>query len=839
MKPLANLTTNRQRGVALIIVLCILVLLTGLIVAFFSSVTGEAKTARASIEQGSTDVLADSAVQMAINQIRSATQETSPDGTSGLTWASQPGAIRTFKNDGTGYRIYKLYSSDRLTAMPVSNAWNPASDLPGGEFRASDSKGNLRDYSAEWVDLNSPVTDSTGANVYPIVDPSASGIVEGFDFNSTAVVGTTATTLPMPVKWVYLMKNGDTATFDPASNKITPASSIDASKIHGGFKDLITARVAFWTDDESSKVNINTAAGGVYWDTPRVNTSAEKAMAQYQPAQHEFQRYPGHPATVSLATVFPSATDAEIYSIVPRLNGGGSDGGTKFSSTPVPLDADRLYASVDELLYAATNRNPNTVAGNNIDPTAIERARFFLTASSRAPEVTLFSTPRVSIWPIREDFQNNLADTTVFDRLAAFASSIPFPSKPYYFQRSNADSTTHDIQIDRNTQLLDYLGRLTSQPVPGFGGNFQSKFGDDRQQILTEIFDYIRATNLYSDTVTGKKFTSAPTAAGWGFVAPSVRTAGPVETMGFGRYVTISEVTVGFICNAQADNPATTGVDESAGSNTVDPIRNPAVLTGATERRIQAVIVPEFFMPGLGWTGMSPNFTLEISGLQAAGAFQINGKALDFANSGGIASYKSINSTWRNVSGRPYGGALWRAFGFDKGSDVPGNEQFYPFVSKSNVIVDVPTDPGTMTFTGGRITLTLKNGTTGDVIQQMTVNIPDGTFPVPSIVTSGTPQFGSGTNNESTVASDWWTVEKRLVNISANPAAWDSSIGKARETKGAFFRNEFDVAKSIVPRHGDFRIIAGTHIFSDPNNNTFVKHPTFVGSERISQGIFQ
>ncbi len=101
----------------------------------------------------------------------------------------------------------------------------------------------------------------------------------------------------------------------------------------------IVGRVAFWTDDETSKVNVNTAGEGTFWDMPRFNSPDDMTLAYYQPAHGEYQRYPGHPAMVSLSTVlgafsstFSSAGGINypesIYPFLPRLNIGGSVQGT-------------------------------------------------------------------------------------------------------------------------------------------------------------------------------------------------------------------------------------------------------------------------------------------------------------------------------------------------------------------------------------------------------------------------------------------------------------------------------------------------------------------------------
>ena len=96
----------------------------------------------------------------------------------------------------------------------------------------------------------------------------------------------------------------------------------------------------------------------------------------------------------------------------------------------------------------------------------LERSRFFLTATSRAPEVTLHNTPRVSIWP--SYFKEDASDeqyTTAFDNLIRFCAEMgedtpsgsPYDDRfIYHFQRMNADSTTEDYdEIPRNLNSID------------------------------------------------------------------------------------------------------------------------------------------------------------------------------------------------------------------------------------------------------------------------------------------------------------------------------------------------------------------------------------------------
>src|SRR4029434_4224435 len=86
--------SQQERAVALIIVLAMLLLLSGLIVSFMTSVSNERASSSASNNQISTRQLADSTVNLVIGQIRQATTQAEA-ATVPTTWASQPGAIRT------------------------------------------------------------------------------------------------------------------------------------------------------------------------------------------------------------------------------------------------------------------------------------------------------------------------------------------------------------------------------------------------------------------------------------------------------------------------------------------------------------------------------------------------------------------------------------------------------------------------------------------------------------------------------------------------------------------------------------------------------------------------
>lgn len=635
---------QRRRGVALLTVLTIVSLCTILILTFFQLAQNE-MVASDSYNSGlEAQMVAEEAVNLVIRQIRVAT--------SGNTnaWASQPGAIRTWNTQGQFVNGYKLYSDDQMIE-PSESALVQADSA---DFISWDTE------PWRYVDLNEPVV--RGDKVYyPIVDPTAREIpnwpqslgsddngIEGFFlypqddgkegliFNSASVVapgpmrdalqdvrpsdGVPREPLPMPAMWLYQLKDGSLGYMDSSKNFRPVQGASNPTD-----DNPIVARFAFWTDDETCKLNPNVHAGGAAWATPMAGGDIDRNLGRFQPAQHEWQRYPGHPASTHIAPVLaPGIPDITyqrdnmelIFGLVPRIVGGGSMSGTRKVNPNDPkennglvADKDRLYASLDEFLLEPgldsgrpDIREPNEFPdpGNRFGGSRdakqmqehIERSKFFLSVVSRAPEVTLFNTPRVSIWPTHWDGAPFHSDDhhTDFDTLIRFCAEIGSRNADdryeYHFQRYDSDSAVRDYTgIKRNRDLLDYLVRLTSDPVPGYGKSFQDKYGQiERNQILTEIFDYIRSCNLHDDSLYGKDWTDAFTSAngntsnhltytngrmndnnerqihkGHGQVTPIQLSLGTTQSKGLGRFYTLSEMAVVVIACGDSANNETSG----------------------------------------------------------------------------------------------------------------------------------------------------------------------------------------------------------------------------------------------------------------------------------------
>jgi len=614
---------NKKRGIALVTVLAVLTLAAVMIMAFFSLSRNELTSSTAYSHGIEAQQLAQTAVNIVMHQIRSATSDNK------IAWSSQPGMIRTY--DASGFKSgFKLYSDDEMLENSETGLSKDYTDLKNWDSDA---------YEAIFVDLNQPVLRDDEI-FYPIVDPRAkqegkpSESVEGFDYDTTDVgEGPSEKALPMPVKWLYQLEDGTLGYLALGGRFERISGAGEPSR-----DNPMVARLAFWTDDETAKVNVNTAAGGRSWDTPRAGGITDRNYGSYQPLQREYQRYPAHPATTSLVPIlFPNQqafgqqgfdpdANERIYELTPRVVGGGSLGGsyaTNVDPPPLQPDKDRLYATLDEFIFDAPtlefDSNGNITRKDSALPQDgrenqllehfkstkwrrgsgdgmeyvrfLDKLKFFLTTSSRAPETTVFNTPRISVWP--SHYADPVAEPnyfSAFDRRIRFCAELGRSDDPqntspsgkgqYHFQREDSGSTTHDYeQINRNKQLYSYMQWLTEQDIPGVGNSLEDKYGDNRDQILTEIFDYVRSLNLFDDSLLDENnidtatpwksnpsnhyaYTNYRVAAGseqhqqpgHGQVAPIEIDAGNGPTKGFGRIHSIMEAGFAFICTAEGNN---------------------------------------------------------------------------------------------------------------------------------------------------------------------------------------------------------------------------------------------------------------------------------------------
>lgn len=654
-------------------------------------------------------------------------------------------------------------------------------------FSAADVPAGWRDRPDEFVDLNEPVKRDA-LWLYPIANPDSLATVAGFSSSRTQTAGIAwDDRLAMPVRWLYLSSDGSVSP-DPAAG------------------DPV-ARIAFWTDDESCKINVNTASAtdaASYWDIPRGTLKYDvRELALKQPAQNEFNRYPGHPAAVSLTTVFPDLANQgnawlqTLINATPRYQWGGSANGTVTigsARTPIPnTKQDRLYATMDEFLYS-----PGRTTQLNLTEEKLDQSRFFLTASSRSSELNLFGQPRVTIWPVHAT--NDDQHRTAFDQLIAFCSTIGAPGaqRGYFFLRSNALSQTADWNnLQQNQDVFGYLRTLTSRDIPGFGGNFENKYDSvsggvagERDQILTEIFDLIRCANLnetYSGVPSGYvgftkmlrddsgalSFTTSGTDQGKfegaGFVLPIQTPYG----RGAGRVPVISEVGLWLI-------------------QTVEDIDNlPAV------PKVQPGIIVETNTPMQGLMPWQPHQrTVEITTSPDGPLPRINGIPLPTGESP-LSSYGPNSGIAVSQSlGGPNG---WAWLSTD--TNTFGRN---PFLTRT--ADGIPAPDGDIEITQGHLEIRLKSG--GVVFQICRVQIPAATLVVPDPVEAVPITTGNMTGREG------WILRHSVQNYPPE------------------FYPE-DVVQAVTLRDADARIAACLQIVP---SEFFAPHQNY-GTQRMAHGL--
>ena len=515
--PLKPLKRDRRRAVALIMVVTSIALMTVLILAIFSVTETEFKSSGSFVASRSAKQLGDMSTAIVQAQIQNG-QNTFTLPSQRTIHATQPGMVRVYTAGGAFTAAYKLYSSSTMKVTGSSeNLLLAAAQLVPNNWNTQ---------PARYVDLNEPVIrpalaggGAPPAVYFPIIDPRAAynfngtqtpapnqptTQVEGFSYTAD-VSGVTLPTagaptdlrLPMPVEWLYVLQDGTLGTVGAGDNFVAAPGGGAPSATNP-----IVGRIAFWTDDESCKVNVNTASEPTFMASPYFFHDRDRRWAHFPPTTGEFQRYPGHPATTALSAVLAPnlrldpelpplgltrnqivAIKESIYDLSPKINGGGSMAGTRpytlddFSGVngetqeaqSVVLTAsnrERLFASVDEMLFRdgafnATNGRQEAKFtlpdGRNLfDHDTLERSRFFLTAQSRSPEFSSYGLPRVCMWPIASETQipgglppDQLA--TSFDNAIALCSTLrgttagASVANSYIFRRSQNLDATYDV----------------------------------------------------------------------------------------------------------------------------------------------------------------------------------------------------------------------------------------------------------------------------------------------------------------------------------------------------------------------------------------------------------
>jgi len=816
-------------------VLAALAVMMVLLLALFEGTSHQMRGAQSDAATAREKMLADSAAALVIGQIEQASTS------SGQAWISQPGLLRTYAATAvrTPTACYKLYSAAQMTDTSGTLAFL-ATDVP--------ANWNSTANQSFYTDLNAPVQTPGlfGQSIYPILDPAAVTSVEGVSID-------TGHGVEMPVAWLYQLQNG---SLGPASN--------------GTKANPIVARIAFWTDDDTCKLNINTAGYGSAWNTPHANSTDDVAWSTTQPAGGEFSSYPGHPATTSLAVVFGQGASPlspqQLLGLTPRYAFGGSQFGTQ-STTPgeiVPPKTDRLYASLDELCFSSSLTGSGQRVANPVTASQIEVAQFVLTAHSQSPETTLLGEPRIAIWPV-SDAPTDTTRTTATDRAISSDATVgtgTTVTRNYFFQRHNALSATDDLNpavAPSNAQLFSDLVTRGNVVLPGYGATFAQKYpGAAWTQLVLEMTDFIRGVNA----VDPSPAPFVPFAAGnseglgQGFIIPLNTTYGTGASQttlrGLNRCPTLASLTLVFyVCGFGFDDGTVIDYDATPDNAAGTSWNANFAVSSATNRwkhvtseLVRAFVVPCTFQPGCAYPEVSDNCDIQIAGLNgisvSSGPASGNFGFAATSNShllGMALAVPPADRAW----GANEGPLAWRAAAAD--AMASGNWTGYPFAGTQPFAVPLDPNAALDPLTGGPSwpqswTRALNfNGVTGltvrirdsngNSLQTLNVNLPAFSIHAPTI--NGECDHADG-STPTTASATWATNAAAKVAPSYYMNLKDRLL--ATQNSRAFFIQAGDISRSVEAAT-DLRVIAG---LATVPAALFHPHPSYSLGTINSQG---
>lgn len=335
---------GKRTGFALVIVLMILAMTTVLAVAFAFTMRTERAVASNMVNGQRADMVAQSAVNHAISLLAN----NIPDPADPTVLAGAAEGRGWFSNPGR-LTLVKHNSDGSVKYEPI--------DLFTGDGNGK-TAGGTNPLKAVNLNAQSPVTLK-----YPI----------------------TGSNDPMWVDWVNLLEDNTQAP---------------------GAKNKVIGRYAFWIDDESTKINFNTARGKTADIEDKVQlpavwkNSVDRELYSYIAPSFtlkdsndvETEYTLGHPASVNL--------DLPFFGIeVPRLQSKFAEQGRFFNN---PEDIKLFYPSSDaDSLY--------------------EKRKFYLTPFSRSPEFNMFGKPRIMVLNKIGDLAGSPATNT-----------IPTPPNPWF-----------------------------------------------------------------------------------------------------------------------------------------------------------------------------------------------------------------------------------------------------------------------------------------------------------------------------------------------------------------------------------------------------------------------
>ena len=256
------------------------------------------------------------------------------------------------------------------------------------------------------------------------------------------------------------------------------------------------------------------------------------------------------------------------------------------------------------------------------------------------------------------------------------------------------------------------------------------------------------------------------------------------------------------------------------------------------ERRIQAMLFFDYFVPMHGWTqyGMDGSMDVEIEG-----DMQINNQNISmmdigpglrtetrnfdnygmytYHHYGGNLGFRKIFSTWNDAARTTGGPSHVPARGVMTLDSLSANVyRGYGLVSAPiTVTVPIGANPS-MSFkspTSLRVkfysrpfgSTRLPARSAADLVQTIELNFPEADFPIPVLKHTGTVDMPG--HSVPTTPENWWAFHLSGA-ISGKPGRLNYVSQRPGSTAGALVQPS-DTLRTLVPYHGDTRLVAGSH----------------------------
>lgn len=491
----AGRRARRREGSALVVVLLLTALITGIVIACLASATLERKTADSHLERYRASILASWGVEQTLAVLGRETAR----------------RVEIPQEDGTTKRAFPHYlSAPGLLVIPGLSVSPPDAGEAPVQTILPKKIIPLSSGAPVAASRRDPLFNPANLNIRLFAqDGPASWLLANHD-------GRGASGPVMAVKWIYLRRNHHNKPRTPSAwteeEDFTEEPAIDPNR-------PIIGRYAYWVDDESSKINYNTA-----W----------KRDPGPNPSVHPNPSRLSHPSLVNMmALFFPDGTPAMETTADALFRWRDRSPNRPFNSF---ADARQADASLLELLEH--NKFELTHYNHDPDVNVFGEGRILLTTRrSLAPQID-GQPVREFLDILRDDVEESLLDPGLKDDLAG--------GQPDW--RAGADgSVTLPNKFDAAVRkLMRYLKARNWPFAPGrsFTDKYHPGVDDDDPrlaQLAVNIIDYVRCKESRQPVVAplhfgldaARRYTLHPDHAFGPLSCQGVSRAPAITEMGF------------------------------------------------------------------------------------------------------------------------------------------------------------------------------------------------------------------------------------------------------------------------------------------------------------------